>query len=339
MWISCARGPADGKIPVTVEKVLVEEKQANLSLPATLEPAAKAVFTFPMEVKIDAVPIRLGEVVPQGNVLFELDALDLSLKMAGLKAKRQEVGSLLDKNKYFLENRERLLDEGKIDQIQYDALEMEVQKAQGEWERLNAEVSLIENEMKEASVAAPFTGIVSTLQAAAGTRIPTGEPILTLVQINPVHVTFTLPAEEAGGITTDMPVEVKVEGFGDQTFEAPIIFISPEIDAADKTLKIKAALSNDRYVFRGGLNAQVRFLSRRPRKILSISRRAVMEEAGKKMVYIIRQNKAWPVSIHTRESETRPEMVEVLSDLNENDLVVVEGQEKLQAGAEVNLWR
>ncbi|MBI4224506.1 MAG: efflux RND transporter periplasmic adaptor subunit [Deltaproteobacteria bacterium] len=337
--MGCSRGPGNGKIPVTVEKVFVQEKQADLSLSARLEPAAKATYTFPMEVKIDAVPVRLGEMVPQENTLFELDELDLSLKMAGLKAKRQEIRAGLDKNKYFLENRDRLLEEGKIDQVQYDALEMEVKKTEAEWDHLNAEVSLIENQTNEAVVRAPFTGIVSTLQAAAGTRIPAGETIVTLVQINPIHVTFLLPAEEAPGITTDMPVQVKVEGFGEQAFSAPIVFISPEINTADKTLEVKAALSNETYVLRGGLNAEVYFTSRRPRKILSIPRRAVITEAEKKSVFLIRQNKAWPVRIYTRETTDPSDMVEVLEGLKESDLVVVEGQEKLSAGAEVNLWR
>lgn len=339
LWISCARGPGDGKVPVTVEKVLVEEKAANLTLPATLEPANKAAYAFSMEVKIEAVPVRLGDTVLQGNVLFELDELDLSLKMAGLKAKRQEARANLDKNRYFLENRERLLEEGKIDQIQYDALEMEVQKTQAEWDRLNAEISLIENQSNEATVRAPFTGIVSALQAAPGTRAPAGQNILNLVQINPIHAAFSLPAEEASGVATGMPVQVTVEGFGEQAFSAPIVFISPEIDGASQTLAVKAALPNDNYVLRGGLNAEVRFTSQRPRKILSIPRRALLEKEGKKTVYIIRQNKAWPVAIAARGREDQPEMVEVQGGLNENDLVVVEGQEKLSAGAEVNLWR
>lgn len=336
---ACAQGPGDGKVPVTVEKVLVEEKQADLSLPAMLEPANKAVYTFPMEVKIEEAAVRLGEVVSQGSPLFKLDALDLSLKMAALKAKRQEVRSGLDKNRYFLENRERLLEEGKIDRTQYDALEMEVGKAQAEFDRLDAEIAQIEKEIGEAAVRAPFSGVVSTLEAAAGTRVPAGQNILTLVQIHPMAVAFRLPAAESGGISVEMPVEVEVEGFSGQTFSAAITFIAPELNPGDRTLDVKAGLPNRTYTFKGGMPAQVRLTSRRSQKVLSIPARAVLKEGEKESVFIIRQNKAWPVRIYTRPDPGRTDFLFVERGLNENDLVVVDGQQKLSAGSEVNLWR
>lgn len=343
LFYACSRGGpgsiVNGKVSVTVNKATVEEKKPLLSLAATLTPTAKAVFKFPIDIKIDKVNVRLGEGVSQGDILFTLNEMALSLKVGGLKAKRQEKKALFDKNSYFLENRERLLEEGKIDRAQYDTLESEVSQAKAEVDKLDTDIQSIENQIASSSINAPFDGVVSQLNLASGATIPLGEALLTLVQIDPIYVSFSLPATDAGSVALGMNVDCKIEGSDDKPLQASITFISPELDPATHTFEIKASLPNKGYIFKGGSPAQVSFLSQRTVRVLKIPASAISKEGDKEFVYIIREGKAWPVSVATRRGVNDPNFVEIEGGLKEEDLVVTEGEEKLKAGAEVNLWR
>lgn len=340
---ACSRGEPgdiiDGKVAVTVDKPRVEEKKVTLSLPATLEPSGKIIYRFPIDVKIEKVAVRLGESVSQGTLLFELNGADLSLKLATLKARREEKKSLSDKNGYFLENRDRLLGEGKIDQTQYNSMEVEVNKSRTEFERLDAEVREMENQISNALINAPFDGVIAELSIAGGAQASAGELLLSLVRIDPIYVSFFLPSAESASVSLGMDVDVTIEGFREKTFQVPVTFVGPELDPATKTFEVKATLENKNYVLKGGAEAQVRFLSQTSRKILTIPAQALLKEGEKEYVYIVRENRAWPARVYTKKEFDNPETVEIQEGLKEKDMVVTQGQESLQAGSEVNLWR
>lgn len=329
----------NGKVAVTVERVLVEERRLPLSYSAALEPSAKTSFVFPVEMKIARLGVRLGERVSAGALLFELDEADLSLKAAGLKAKRQEKKAALDKNTYFFQERDRLLTEGKIDQTQYDSLEMELNASRAEYDKISAEIGQIENQIANAIVRAPFDGIVADLRTASGVTAPAGEPLLTLTRIDPLHVSFAVPAEEIAGIRAGAALDIRLEGFEAQTYSATVILAGPEIDPATRRFTVKAELPNPAYALRAGLNAQVRLLSTTAKKILSIPRQALRQEGTKEYVYVVREGKAWPVRIFTRPDSDNSDLLVIQEGLTEGELVVTQGHEKLKAGVEVNLWR
>lgn len=339
---ACSRGPGsivNGKVAVTVDKVNVEEKKPALSLAAVIEPSAKTTIKFPFDIKIDKVNVRLGAVVNPGDILFELNQADLSIKLAILKSKRGEKKALLDKNQYFFENRDRLLAEGKIDQPQYDTIEMEVNKAKAEFDHLDADALGLESQLGQSQVKAPFDGVVTEISVAGGATVSANENCLTLVKIDPAFVSFQVSPTEAAGLTLGTSINVKVEGVEDKNFPAMITFINPELDPANHMVNVKASLPNNGTVFRGGQQAQVNFIGQRAVKVLSLPAHALLQENEKEFVYVVRDGKAWPVRVYTRKSLDNPETVEIQEGVSIGDIIVTEGQDKLKAGAEVNLWR
>jgi len=328
----------NGKVAVTVDKVNVEEKKPALSLAAVIEPSAKTTIKFPFDIKIDKVNVRLGATVNPNDILFELNQADLSIKLAGLRAKRGEKKALLDKNQYFLENRDRLLAEGKIDKSQFDTIEMEVNKAKAEFDHLDADALGLESQLNQSQVKAPFDGVVTEISVAGGATVSANENLLTLVKIDPAFVSFQVSPSEAAGLTLGMNINVKVEG-DEKNFPAAISFINAELDPANHMVSVKASLPNSGTTFRGGQQAQVNFTGQKPVKILSLPAHALCQENEKEFVYVVRDGKAWPVRVYTRKNSDNPEMVEIQEGVSVGDIIVTEGQDKLKAGAEVNLWR
>ncbi|MDP2599297.1 MAG: efflux RND transporter periplasmic adaptor subunit [Deltaproteobacteria bacterium] len=341
---ACSRGGpggffGDGKASVSVEKVLTEEKQPTITLPAVLEPSEKVEIQFPFDAKIERVLVNLGDTVRQGDLLFTLNDQDFNLKMAQLKAQKLEQEALLDKNNYFLRTRDRLLEEGKIDKSLYDSLEAEVRSLETQLNRIKTDISVIENQAHGLNVTSPISGMVTVKNIVPGAGASARQVLMTLVKNDPILVSFNMPASDAQAVNKGVNLSVRVEDFPEKNLNATVVFVAPELDGASHNFNVKAAMANPQLVFKGGMSAQTAFVSPNKTKILAIPSKSVLSDMGKEYVYVVRQSRAWRVRVYTRKSPDNPAVSEIMEGLEPDDMVVTEGQEKLKEGAEVNLWR
>lgn len=344
-FTACTNNPfssffsTDNRIAVSVEKPLIEEKQPTLSLPAILAPSEKIEIQFPIDVKTERVTANVGDSVNQGDLLFTLNEQDFILKQTQLKSQLLEKEAMAEKNGYFYKNRDRLLQEGKIDKSLYEAVESESKASDAAVEKVKADIAVVDNQLHHINFNAPFSGMITSKNMVGGVNIPAHQTVLTLVKPDPMLVVFNLPAVDTQSVQKETPVQVKVEGLGEQRFSATVTFINPELDGAHHTFEVKATLPNPKLIFKGGMQAQVQFVSPRKVKTLSIPSQAVLNDSNRDYVYVVRQNRAWRVRIYTRKNEENPNLTEIQEGLTENDIVVTKGQDQLKEGSEVNLWR
>lgn len=329
---------SDGKIPVSVQKMAVNQRQASFSLPAVLSPGESVDISFPVDVKVDKFVVKLGDKVAAGDPLLFLDEQDFRISSGQLKTKLMEQEAMAEKNGYFLKNRDRLLDEGKIDQSMFDTLESEVKTLEAKVTLLKGDIARMDNMVQNVRVAAPFGGIVAAKNGSDGARFVAGQNLLTLVQNNPMVAAFQMKGSDAAFVAPEMSVAVEVEGFDGPPLQAGVTFVSPAIEKATQTLEVRATLPNGEGNLKGGTSATVHFTSPKWVRVFTLPSQAVLSEGNKEYVYVVRENKAWPVRIFTKKSLDDPNSVEVLEGLTPQDMVVTEGFDKLKAGAEVNLW-
>lgn len=336
--LGCSRLTTNGKAPVTVEGVSIEEKQRVLKLSATLEPSEKVEFKFPLDVKIEKVFVALGESVQQGDPLFSLSETDFNLHLNRLRGQLMEQEALLEKNVYFLRNRDRLLDEGKIDQTMHDTLEMEVKTLEAQVQKFKSEIGLAENYLSRTTISAPFSGQIGSKNISSGTILSASQTALTLVQMNPIHVTFQIPLKEMGTVAKGMSLQVFLESEKSIPRIATLFYIAPEAQGPQPEITLKATLPNENLSLKGGASAEVQFKSSKLSRVLRVPTHSILTEGGKEFIYIVRENRAWPVRIFTSPTED-PDWTEVVGGIKETDLIITQGYEKLKTGQEVNLWR
>lgn len=342
LFAACSRGgffSNDNKTKVTVESVVVSERSKNLTLPAILEPSEQIDFQFPIDVKIDSVPVQLGDLVQEGAPLFTLNEQDFTLHLSQSRSRLMEKEALLEKNLYFLQNRDRLLQEGKIDQAMHDTLEAEVKKMEGEVGQLKADIGLTESRIQNINITAPFGGIVTHKNVAAGITARAGQKLLTLIQTDPIFLSFEVPAVDAGWITKGMVVDAAIKELGGKKMSGAIVFVSPELSQGNQTYTVKATSKNETQQLKSKMNAEIVLVSPQKVKLLSVPSQAVFKEEEKEYVFVVRENKAWRLRILTRPNTENQNLVDVLEGVEPNDMVITEGYQGLQTGAEVDLWR
>lgn len=327
---------AGGAIPVSVESVTAREQRENVSVPASVELSESADVTVPDDVTLERFLVGEGDAVKQGDVLARISEDEINLKLVRLRTDLREAQVKLEKNTYLHRNRDRLLEEERIDREQYDQLEADIAANEAEVEKLRDDIANIERRMGEAQIVSPMAGVVIKRHIANGETAHAGKPLLTVARIDPALITFRLDAEQAPLLKPGALVRVALPAPGATPLQASVTAVDAQLDPADRTFGVRAAAANPQGLLKAGMKVNVEFPGANSTRAFVIPEEALIREARGFFVYTVVQGKAHKVQVIPNQG--RGDRMEVARGLTDEDVVVVRGQEKLSEGARVDIW-
>jgi len=337
LWLARFFNVGGSAVPVTVENVIVEERPVTIILPATLTASEQVEVRLPNEAHIERVFVKPGDFVKEGDILCRLSVEDYSLRLGSLRAEMKEQQSNLEKNIYFLRNRDRLLEEGRITQEQYDALDDEVEQNEAAIERLKTQIAEMEALMANVEVKSPLSGVIQTRNVSPGLVITENKPLFVITKTNPIAVVFTLAPYEAKLVRAGMPVVVKFRDLPGETVEAKIDTVGERINPETNRFDVRVLLSNPNNIYKIGMMAQVQFEGVEKQKFFTISDDAISTDGRRHYVYTVSMGKAHKVPIKIR--EIKDGRAQIVEGLMEGDIVVVKGKEQIKEGTVVDIWK
>ena len=104
----------------------------------------------------------------------------------------------------------------------------------------------------------PVSGVVTAKNYDAG-DLPAGLPVLTIEQQQPLKVIVNVNESEYPHVKRGMPVVVKFDTYGDETFQGQVYLIHPTVDATSRTFQVEVAITNRNDKVRTGMFARVNF--------------------------------------------------------------------------------
>ncbi|MBI4365219.1 MAG: biotin/lipoyl-binding protein, partial [Deltaproteobacteria bacterium] len=183
--VACSRLFRGGGGTVTVAKVRVETTAPQVTVVGQLVASESAEIAFPYEVRIEKVFVNEGDHLLAGDPLVSLSQAEAQARLAQLRAARKEAEALLERNAFIFKNRDRLLEEGKLDQSQYAGVESEVRVGEAAVERAKADIAALEQQAAAGTVASPIAGIVQKRLTHPGAVVGASQPIIVVTRIDP----------------------------------------------------------------------------------------------------------------------------------------------------------
>ncbi len=277
-------------------------------------------------------PVHAGAVLVRLNTANEeavLRALESSAQLAQTQARRwQDLG------------RDRLVS---LDDVQIRTTAAATARAQVEAQR-----ALI----AQKTVRAPFSGTLGIRRVNLGQYIAPGTAVVSLQQLDPIFVNFTLPEQLAGKIPEGMPIQARVDALPGRTFEGRISAVDPQVDPATRNFTAQATLPNSDGALRPGSFVKVNFDLGGMRDAVVIPQTAVSFNPYGNAVFVITKVARKPGETDARGNPlsgdklvvtqrfiktgaTRGDLIEVTSGLKPGEQVVTSGLLKLRNGSEV----
>jgi cobalt-zinc-cadmium efflux system membrane fusion protein len=288
--------------------------------------------------KAISVQAQLGDLVKPGQVLAELDSIELGQRKADYL--RAKANLDVDRRNY---ERERKLYKQQI------SSEKEFLDAKGAFERSEANyqsaretlklVGLSDREIDSLTwnpvgghplshfpLTAPLSGTVIERHITVGELIQPDETVFTLADLSDVWVLVDVYEKDLGKVGMGDRVQVSVDAYPGQVFEGKVDYISNIVDSKSRTAPTRVAVPNPEGRLRPGLFATVRLSLRTAARAgsLVVPASAVQRVNDKPAVFIEQKPGVFAIRYVSLGNVTDRE-AEVLSGLRSGERVVSAG--------------
>ena len=187
-----------------------------------------------------------------------------------------------------------------------------------------AELSMARRRLQDATVHAPFAGLVQQRNVAPGAYLQVGHSIATLVRTNPLRFRGTVPERHAQSLSAGQQVELRIESV-DQPKTGSVTRVSPTLDHLTRALLFEAEIDNSDGQLRAGLFAEAEVVVDPRSEALVVPQSSVVEFAGAEKVWKVTDGVAVEQEVLT--GERRPRGIRILRGLAVGDVILRQGNQ------------
>jgi membrane fusion protein, multidrug efflux system len=327
------------RVAVTVARVELRNVPVAIVAAGTVEAVQNADIGSQVGGVVMRIPIREGQDAEAGQVLIELDprpfraALDQA-RAALARDLAQWTSARLD-----AERADKLLEQSLISPADHDKLIATADALGGTVRSDSAAVATARLNLEYASIRAPFAGRTGKLNVHVGdlVKAATSEPLLTVNQLRPIRVSFTVPQGDIPLVQRyrHLVPKVFVHAAGDpKETMGRLAFVDNGVDPTTGTLLLKGEFPNVDGALWPGEFVQVRLELTTERNAIVVPAPAVTIGQQGAYVYVLNPDStttARPVTV----TRTDDAIAVVASGLKPGETVVTDGQFRLAPGARV----
>lgn len=311
---------AGGDGPLRVETIAPET--------ATFTDTLRAVGTARARYAVDLLPeaggriariaFQPGDRVEAGAVLLELDDRAEQADLKAAEATLAEAGAAFARQ-------EQLNRTGSASDAAFQTARAAQLRAEAERDR--ALVVLEDRQLR-----APFAGILGLTDLVEGQMIDTTTPIATLDDLSVIEVDFSVPETLLPRLRPGQRVDLTSSAWPDRVFQGTISRIDSRVDAATRSVAMRADIPNDDRALAGGMFLQVSLIldeRRRP----AIPESAISVEGDRTLVMLAEGGTARQVDIVTGQQQDG--LLEVVSGLPPSARIIVTNLHRVSDGTPV----
>jgi membrane fusion protein (multidrug efflux system) len=320
--------------PVTLTRVEAVELTDRIEASGELLAVDDAGIAAEVGGRITEILVDEGAAVEAGEPLLAIDPERRSLE-------RDSAGAGLDQTRAALRQQERetqriveLHQRSVASDTQLDDARTALALARSRVQAAEAELGVAERALRDATVKAPFAGMVAERFVGRGEFVNPGQRLYHLVSLDPILVEFRLAEVDSGRVAVGQEVEVRVDPHPDEVFRATVSVVSPTIDPRTRTLRVRGQLPNPEGRLKPGLFARVDLGVATRAGVRLIPEEAVLQRADGPVVFRMGpDSRVERLVVET--GVHRDGSVEVVSGLAAGDMVVSRGHATLVDGERV----
>ncbi len=357
-------------VAITTAAAVRRSTPRTVEVVGSLAADEEVVVSAQVAGELSSINVDFGSFVRQGQTIAQLDqrsaqlkvdqaqaAINQTLARLGMKegdrfdpqknADVRVARSQLDWATMDLERSTRLVEKGDISRSAYDqavinhqlasarhqaALD-QVQQQMAVLEQQRATLQLARRELSDTVVRAPISGAVKERLASRGTYLPVNGKIVTLVRLNPLRARADIPESSAGNIRIGQEATFTVDGFPGRSFSARVVRIGPSISEQTRALTVEAEVGNAGNLLRPGMFARFQVVLNPNAAAVMVPKAAVQYTAGISKVFVIENGVVSERIVQT--GVTDGDLVEVLSGVNEGEVIATSALDQLHQGSRV----
>jgi multidrug efflux pump subunit AcrA (membrane-fusion protein) len=370
-----ARNTDDAAAPRAIETDRVSKREIRraVDVTGTLAAADQVTISSQSEGVVSRIAVDLGDRIRTGQVMVDLDreklqysldqqraALARALARYGANApgelppteqtpEVQKAAAELGRDKQAAARATELhkkqliprqvLDDAestlRAQQATYDAALQNARNLRADIDAAAASVKLAERQLRDASITAPFDGVVEKRLVSLGEFVKTQTPVMSIVRVDPLKLVSEIPEAMAPWIGVGQTVELRVDAYPDKVLTGKVSRISPAVNTQTRAFPFEALVANADALLKPGTFARAHLSTSRVEPVLTIPYAAMQYRYGVNKAFVVAGGKlqARELKIGDRVGDR----VEVLGGLEADDLIAVTDVDNLADGQSVSI--
>lgn len=306
--------------PIVVETALAKaiDLQDAIAAIGTLRAAESVVIKSEVAGRIEKISFVDGSRVKKGDVLIAFDAAVQRAQVDQARAERDLAIAKLKRTQELFDK--KFLSAAALDDAK--AAEQIVQ----------ARLALSQANLDKMSIRAPFDGSIGIRQVSVGDYIKEGADLVNLEDVSSMKADFRVPEQVSGRLRVGQMVNLESDAYVGQRFPARVTAIDPSVDAAGRSVLIRAVLKDASQRLKPGMFVRVRLVLETKPNAIVIPEESIVTLQGRLLIFKVVDGKAVSASVKTglRTTVDGKAVVEITEGLAAGETVVTAGQIKIR---------
>lgn len=327
-------------VAIMVSTAIVQQGDVPLEVSANGNVTALQTVEVRPQVSstVQAVHIKEGQTVKPGDLLFSLDSRMDEANMARARAQLLRDQADLADARRTLSRSQELLERNFISRSAVDTAQAKVDGFEATIRADQAAIEASRVAISYGSIRATIggrTGIINVFPGSLVTPTATAVSMVTVAQISPIAVTFTLPERQLAALREALRTgPVKVTALPNDGSKTPVVgritFIDNTVDPQYGSIRIKAQFDNEETRLWPGTYANVNAVVQTLKNALTVPPQAVVTGPEGRFVYVVQpDNKVARVPVKVVATTAAAAIVE---GVQPGARVVTEGTQNLRPG-------
>lgn len=282
---------------------------------------------------------ELGQTVSQGAVVARLDKGIAEAALSQATAQVEAAQAQLEWEEYNFARQERLAADSVISSLELQTAQTQFNRAKAQLRQSEAMQTQAEEQLKNTTVTAPFSGTIETRFVEPGEQISPGQPVVRVVNTQRVKVTVGVPERYAADVEVGTSVALDFKAYRGQQQRGTVTFAGSAINPDSRTFPIEIEVRNNDRRLKPQMIAEVYVTRNALDEVIVVPRSAVIRDEEGTSVFVVTNESGVPTA--TRKlialGPAYGGRVTIDSGVAAGDEVVVLGQTGVTDGDAVNV--
>lgn len=308
---------------VKTEVVHTDTITKEVSVSGNIEGNTTVKLGFLVGGKINYVSNKEGEHIAQGQLIASLDPTNYSIAKGSADVQVNTAADEFSRLKV-------LHDRGSLSESDFSKIGFSLQQAK-------LQQQLQQKNLSDTRLYSPISGVLLKRQAEIGEFAGVGMPVFVIADIKKVKVLAYVPEVDLHEVKIGQASTINIASLG-KVFTGKVTEVGSDADATSRAFTIKIELENPGSLIRPGMIAEARIKTTEKKPMILLPAECIQQDpANQSYVFVVdkTQNKVFKRRISL--GNMFDNKIEIISGLNDNELVVTSGQKRLSDGWSISI--
>jgi len=334
--------PAELIRPVRYEKIYTTGGTRVRIFSGTARAGTRSQLSFKVAGTVEQVAVNVGDAVGKNELIALLDDSDYRLQVQEAEASLAQAEANERNARSSYERTQALWENATASKQDLDAAQAAFESASAQVRSIEKRLELARLQVEYTRLAAPFTGAVAEVSVEPNENVQAGQAVIVLTSDEKPEVSVTIPGALISQVRPGNSATVTFAAIRDKSYPATVTEVGVTSTGFATTFPVAVVLDSSDDMVRPGMAAEVafRFETAGTQERLIVPPVAVGEDHQGRFAFVVEELAEGFGVARRREvrvGDLTSEGLEILSGLQEGELVITAGISRIKDGQKVKL--